>query len=629
MPKIAIIVPGNLVDTARMAADEIKEDITILEGSMSKGVEMAAELEREGYEVFITRGGTELLIEKSDIKVPIVSLSFTPMDILKAVKEAEKISNRIAIIAFENILPAIESYEEIAEIKLEKYLVSDEEEVAEKMADIVRKDIKVVIGGGIISQFAERYGVVPVVISTGREVFINAIIEAKRMALATRREKEQGEKFKAIIEHTYNGIISVDSKGNIKTFNPAAERLLNFKSIDVADKNINEVLPEIEINDTLNQGIEEMDVIRNINGNKFMFSNIPIKVENQVVGAISFFHDIKKIQQMEEKIRREVVEAGHYAKYTFDDVIGKSEEIKELIRISKEYARVDSTILIQGETGTGKEVIAQSIHNYSLRAMGPFVAVNCAALPESLLESELFGYVAGSFTGADKRGKKGFFELAHGGTIFLDEISEMNPLLQGRLLRVLQEKQIMRIGDNKLMPVDVRIIAATNRKLEQHVKEGKFREDLYYRLNILKLNLIPLRERKEDISYLINEFIKVFSRKLGKERVVLSSRALEYLCCYEWPGNVREIKNFAERIVVISKKICVELEDIRTMFPDVEAHSDKLYGDFLSIDNSMRMDIYNELKKNSGNISETAKMLGISRTTLWRRMKKYNIKVDK
>lgn len=629
MPKIAVIVPGDLVDIAKIAADEIGEKITILEGSMSKGVEMAARLEKEGYEVFITRGGTELLIEKSEIKVPTVSLPFTPMDILKAVKEAEKISNKVAIIAFKNILPAIESYEEIAEIKLEKYLVNDEEEVDEKMDEVVRKGIKVVIGGGIINQFSHKHGITPIVISTGKEVFINTILEAKRMALATRKEKEQGEKFKAIIEHTYSGIISVDISGNIKTFNPAAQRLLNFKSNDVVDMNINQILPEIEMDEILNQGIEEMDVIKNINGNKLMFSNIPIIVENQIMGAISFFDDVKKIQQMEEKIRREIVETGHYAKYTFKDIIGESDEIKELIRIAKEYARVDSTILIEGETGTGKEVIAQSIHNYSLRAKRPFVAVNCAALPEGLLESELFGYVPGAFTGADRKGKKGFFELAHGGTIFLDEISEMNPLLQGRLLRVLQEKQIMRIGDNKLIPVDVRIIAATNRKLEQYVKEGKFRQDLYYRINILELNLIPLRERKADIPHLINEFIKIFCMKLEKRAITLSDKAIEYLLSYDWPGNVREIRNFVERMVVTSKKSFVDIEDIKKIFKKDTISSDNTYEDCLSINENMKIEIYNELRKNSGNISETAKNLGISRTTLWRRMKKYNIKIDR
>lgn len=626
MYKIAVIVPKNIIKTAKVAADELGIEVTILGGSMSKGVDIATKLEKKGYEVFIIRGGTELLMEKSGIKVPLVSLPFTPMDILKAVKEAEKISKRIGIIAFKNILPAIESYEEIAEVKLEKYLVNDEEEVEEKMAAMARKGIKVAIGGGIVSNFADKYGIKPVVIKTGKEVFVHAILEAKRIIDATRREKEQGEKFKAIIEHTYSGIISVDEKCTIKTFNPAAERLFNIKSSDVAGMDINEILPEMDVHETLSQGVEETDVVKTINGSKFIFSNIPIIVENDIIGAISFFQDVKKIQQMEEKIRREKRETGHYAKYTFDDVIGESSEVKELLRIAKEYARVDSTILIEGETGTGKEVMAQSIHNYSLRAMGPFVAVNCAAIPENLIESELFGYVPGAFTGADKKGKMGFFEFAHGGTIFLDEISEMNPLMQGRLLRVLQEKQIMRIGDNKLIPIDVRVIAATNRNLEQYVKDGKFREDLYYRLNILELNLIPMRDRREDISCFVETFTQKFCRKLNKEMINLTPGALEYISSYDWPGNVREIRNFTERMVVMSKKSRIDIEDIRRVFPAAKTISNKINEDSINISN--RSDIYNALKKNSGNITETARMLGISRTTLWRKMKKYNIQIN-
>lgn len=627
MYKIAVIVPKDLINTAEAASKELNIEATVLEGSMSKGVRIAQKLEREGYEVFIIRGGTELLMEKSGIRVPFVSIPFTPMDILKAVKEAEKTSKRIGIIAFKNILPAVESYEEIADVKLEKYLVNDEEEVEEKMAEMAQRGIKVAIGGGIVNYFADKYGIKPVVISTGKEVFLNAILEAKRMIDATRKEKEHGEKFRAIIEHTYSGIISVDDKGIIKTFNPAAEKLFNIKSCDVKGRHINQIIPEVDVKETLEQGIDETDIVKTINGNKFIVSNIPIIVENDIIGAISFFQDVNKIQQMEEKIRLERRQAGHYAKYTFDDVIGKSREVKELLRIAKEYAGVDTTILIEGETGTGKEVMAQSIHNYSERALCPFVAVNCAAIPENLIESELFGYVPGAFTGADRKGKMGLFEIAHGGTIFLDEISEMNPMMQGRLLRVLQEKQIMRIGDNKLIPIDVRVIAATNRNLEKYVKEGKFREDLYYRLNILQLKLIPLRERVEDIECFIEVFTRNFCKRLGKKMINLTSGAVEYMAKYDWPGNAREIRNFAERMVVMSKKNLLGVDDVRRILPvSIDSTGDKTNEN--NPDINSRLEICNALKKSHGNITETAQMLGISRTTLWRKMKKYNIRID-
>lgn len=220
------------------------------------------------------------------------------------------------------------------------------------------------------------------------------------------------------------------------------------------------------------------------------------------------FQDVTRIQEMEGKFYRKIHLRGHVAKYTFDDILFQSSEIKRTIETAQRYSEVDSNILIIGETGTGKEIFAQSIHNHSNRKNNPFVAINCAALPENLLESELFGYAEGAFTGAMKGGKQGFFELAHRGTIFLDEIGEISPKMQSRSLRVLQEREIMRIGDDKVIPVDVRILSATNKDLMQMVKSNDFREDLYYRLSVLDLVLPPLRERREDIPLLVNAFIQ-------------------------------------------------------------------------------------------------------------------------
>jgi transcriptional regulator with PAS, ATPase and Fis domain len=421
--------------------------------------------------------------------------------------------------------------------------------------------------------------------------------------------------------------------------------LLKVNGKEVVGRHIDNVLPQLELADILYSGIGEMEVIKNIQDNKIMVSKIPIKVNGEVVDAVAMLQDVNRIQQMEEKIRREISTTGHYAKYTFKDIIGVSKESREAIRIGMEFAKVNSTILIEGETGTGKEVMAQSIHNYSHKSDGPFVAVNCAALPENLLESELFGYAPGSFTGADRKGKRGLFELAHGGTIFLDDISEMNPLIQGRLLRVLQEKQVMRIGDNKVIPIDIRVIAATNRNLYNLVLEKKFRQDLFYRLNILKIEMPPLRNKKEDIPALINHFIQYFSDKLNKPSITLNEDAMEYLGMYNWPGNVRELKNFVERMMVVAKKTQLELDDIVGKF--ITLGDDKSVSDQNQIEekgtvrrniseqvdnkdsySSEREIILRTLEENKGMINYTAETLGISRTTLWRKMKKYGLDVS-
>src|SRR5690625_4003910 len=272
------------------------------------------------------------------------------------------------------------------------------------------------------------------------------------------------------------------------------------------------------------------------------------------------FQDVTGIKKMEGEIRKKIYLRGHIAKYTFNDIIYKSDVVDQTIEIAKSYSEVDSNILIIGETGTGKEMYTQSIHNQSARKDKPFVAINCAALPESLLESELFGYVEGAFTGAVKGGKKGFFELAHRGTLFLDEIGEISVNLQSRLLRVLQEKEVMRIGDDKVIPVDVRIIAATNKNLLEMVKNNQFREDLYYRLSVLNLHLPPLRACREDIPSMVHLFLRKYAGT--NQRIRITESALERLSNEAWEGNVRELQNFCERLAVLCKDHFIDENDV-------------------------------------------------------------------
>ncbi|MDF2547402.1 MAG: proprionate catabolism activator, Fis family [Anaerosolibacter sp.] len=628
MNKIGMIVPKDLVKTATEAMNDSGVEITLLEGSMDEGVRMVNDLEDSPYEVLIARGGTDELLKKSGIEIPIVTIPITPTDILRAMKTGEKKGSKIALIAFQNMMPAIKGYEEVMEYEIEKCVVESSKEVEEKIAMFAAEGFDTIIGGGIVGDLGTKYGVNTIVINTGKDVILRSILEAKRLAAAMREEKEKGEKFRTVVEYAYDGIISIDRDGRINVLNPSAENLLRKKNPRLIGKNIQEVFPQIDLVDTLNRGVEETEVIKNIHGSPFIFSKIPIHVEKETIGAIAIFQDTGKIQRMEEKIRRESVKTGHFARYIFDNIQSVSDVMRESIQIAKEYAKTHSTVLIEGETGTGKEIVAQSIHNASRRAHDPFVAVNCAALPESLLESELFGYVPGAFTGADRKGKKGIFELAHGGTIFLDEISEIHPRLQGRLLRVIQEKQVMRIGDNRVIPIDVRIIAATNRNLEQLVEEGHFREDLYYRLNVLRLLLPSLRERREDIPLLLEHFLQQYSERMGKEKICMEKDALETLCQYPWKGNVRELKNFAERLVVMEQKTTIQESDLKERFLGRGNKPQKVKQE-VQLANVEKNTIEQVLLQHGGNISKAAVMLGTSRTTLWRKLKKYGINVSK
>jgi transcriptional regulator with PAS, ATPase and Fis domain len=345
------------------------------------------------------------------------------------------------------------------------------------------------------------------------------------------------------------------------------------------------------------------------------------------------FQGISKIRQMEEKIRQKLHDKGLVAKYQFTDIVGRSSALTAVITRARKYAKTLSTVLITGESGTGKELFAQSIHNESSRCRGPFVAVNCAALPENLLESELFGYEEGAFTGARRGGKPGLFELAHGGSIFMDEISELGSQLQARLLRVLQQKEVMRVGGDRVIPVDVRIIAATNRNMAEAVKLGNFREDLYYRLNVLPLEVPPLRERLEDIPLLFYHLLK---RKDGRRtRGDIPGQIVDRLKRYAWPGNIRELENFAERYCAIGEEDQINCLTLRSLidrlFSDDQtevANKRRItveVGTFEEIESS----IISQLASSFPNSKEDlAKALGISRTTLWRKLKSLDQEIN-
>ena len=334
-----------------------------------------------------------------------------------------------------------------------------------------------------------------------------------------------------IVEKFAQGLVLVDKYGKINYINEKGYDIFGIVTGDFFEDSPNFNSLFVEKSDFKNQLISIGDV-------NYMAEKHTIGLFNDILGFCLVLQDEKTLRDRETSLNRQLKKKGLYAKHTFDDIIHVSESMKKCIELAKQAATSDYTVLLRGESGTGKELLAQSIHNYSLRANAPFVAINCAALPETLLESELFGYEEGSFTGAHKGGKVGLFEQAQRGTIFLDEIGDISANLQSRLLRVIQEKHVMRVGSDKIINVDVRIIGATNADLEKKIQEGKFRADLFYRLNVIPLNISPLRNRKDDILPLLNHFT-------GKTFNYLSAKEKSLLTTYSWPGNVRELENTA------------------------------------------------------------------------------------
>ncbi|MGG1576055.1 sigma-54 interaction domain-containing protein, partial [Fictibacillus sp. NRS-1165] len=375
----------------------------------------------------------------------------------------------------------------------------------------------------------------------------------------------------------------------------------------------------------LQTGRKEIGDVAKILDRQIIINRFPVMLNQTVVGAVSNFKEITDLQRMEMKLRKKLHESGLEAKYRLDDIIGESRTIKEAKEQAKIISQTDATVLITGESGTGKELFAQGIHLGSSRAIGPFVAVNCAAFPESLLESELFGYEEGSFSGARKGGKQGLFELAHGGTLFLDEIGEMPLQIQAHLLRVLQERSVRRIGGQRNIPVNVRIIAATNSDIEEEMNKKEFRTDLYYRLNVLSLELPALRERLEDIPLLMRHFLEQFNEMHRKQIAKVEDGFVPVLQDYHWPGNIRELRNVLERIVLLQKGTEISAKDASFFYPKLRKRQSKeTVGSEATIKESERDLIRKALLKYDSK-AKAAHSLGIDRSTLWRKIKEYQL----
>lgn len=444
----------------------------------------------------------------------------------------------------------------------------------------------------------------------------------------------------AVLLATQDAISVVNEKGEHILVNPAYTKITGLEYEEVIGKN---ALYDIEEGESLHlkvlstkKPVENTKLKIRPSGKTVVAQAAPIIVNGVFKGSVAVLHDMSGIKDLTDKLNKAEKKLRELTyKYKPEDIIGKSEAIAEVRKMIEKAAKVPATVLLKGESGTGKELFANSIHAQSRRSENNFIRVNCAALSDSLLESELFGYEEGSFTGALKGGRKGLFEEADKGTIFLDEISEISMNTQAKLLRVLQEKEIMRVGSNYSIPVDVRIITATNIDLIKAVREGRFREDLFYRLNILPIMIPPLRERKEDIPLLIKNFIAKFNDEYGRHILNISDDAINKLIDYEWPGNVRELENIIGRSIInmnINERV-IQAEHLPQLLAgkknlngmETRAQEGELVTLSDVVDRAEADYIKNVYARLNKNKTETAKVLGISLRSLYYKMEKYKI----
>lgn len=447
---------------------------------------------------------------------------------------------------------------------------------------------------------------------------IERIIENNRNTEALKTAKRYIE---AAFDSIASGILTSDLQGNIKTINKYTQEMFGYSENELRHMKMSDLVENLDsiLNIFINKGkFWDEDVYVNVRKNKLQFnlSIYPIlNSENKIQEITYVFVEVKKTRKLAGKI------LGCKAIYTFDKIIGENKEFIKIIEYGKKISDSRSTILITGESGTGKEVFAQSIHNFSDRKDETFVAVNCGAIPRNLIESELFGYEEGAFTGAKRGGYAGKFEIADGGTIFLDEIGEMPLDMQIKLLRVIEEGVINRIGSSKQFPVNVRIIAATNKDLKAESEKGNFRKDLFYRLNVLPIHLPPLRERRDDIPLLIKYFMKKTSKHLNKRMVNITNEQLSYFINYNWPGNIRELENIVE-LIINTESVPMDILQNSTKF---KFELENLDCESLKLEYIEMKHIRKVLKKYSGNVASAARALGIGRNTLYRKINNYSI----
>ena len=453
-----------------------------------------------------------------------------------------------------------------------------------------------------------------------------------------------------ILENAYEGVVVTDATGKIIMLNNAYANYLGIEAQAAIGKHVTEVIDNTRVHTVVQSGVPEFGKLQRIGSHKAVVTRLPILFNQEIVAGVGIVHyrelqDMKelldKLNSLETELAQIKEEYGgqRVAHYTIQDIIGESPQVLALKKQIRKAADSNSTVLILGENGTGKELVAHAIHYLSARNNKPFVRINCAAIPADILESELFGYVGGAFTGSNRGGKKGKIEMADGGTLFLDEIGDMSFPMQAKLLRFLQEKEIERLGENKVRQIDVRVLAATNQNLPEQIRNKQFREDLYYRLQVLQLDVPPLRERQQDIALLVGFFVEKFNRIFGKKVQTIAPKVAEILNGYHWPGNIRQLENVMERAfnMVEAEEILPEhlpvylwelLKPQETAAQEVAARSCLNVNLANAKQELERQQIKQILERTRGNKSEAARLMGITRTTLYQKLQKYKLCVD-
>lgn len=605
-------------------------EVVILDKAYGDAVESIATLRQaSGVDVVVSAGSNGSFL-REHLDLPVVLVKPGGFDVMQGLARASGKARRLAVVTYGAVPSELAHFNERFSLQVELRSYTTEEEAEACVQELVASGTEAVVAPGLVVDLARSYGLEGVLLYS-RGAVSEAMEGAIEVARIARLEAAKREKLSTILGQLKDGVVAVNLDERIETINPEMEAIVGLPAGQLIGQRLGDVSNELSLANTLRTGEATVEQVQQVGGKTVVVTRMPIVEQGRQTGAVLICQDPIAIQRLDRSLRSRAQPGSHHVRYGLSSLIGQSEALKRVRQRAQTCAQSSATVLIVGESGTGKELLAQGIHNASARQSQPFVAINCAAFPEALLESELFGYVDGAFTGSSRGGKVGLFEAAHTGTIFLDEIGDMPLPLQTRLLRVLQEKEVLRIGATVPTPVDVRVIAATHRDMERQVAQGEFRQDLYYRLNILLVHLPPLRERLADLPMLARHLadkiaVRLNNRKLADEGLI--GMLVGAAQGYGWPGNIRELENLIERTMVFHEPSQdggpVTREALEEIVPELFSGRDvkpsqALRGSRTEAELALLRDVLNEC---GGNRELAAERLGISRTTLWRKLRR-------
>jgi len=602
-------------------------------GFLDKALELAMELQEVQKVDAIMTLGVPMEIFDETITTPIYPIYPSNYDILNALYEARNFGEKLAFaeVPFKSVLYDFEHIVKILGFDIKHYRFSTRESIEQVVNQVIddRRDVLVTMGGYSYS-FARSLNLPAVLVVPETQSFYLTMENIRTLFLERSVETEKNRWLRAVLDNAKEGVLVLDHEKKVVVLNSSAQMFMHLDQNEIVGRHIDEVHSSNPLFLQFLNTPNNFEVFKS-KTNEYVVKKEVLYAGDFPLGTVIRANPIKELQQLELVTRKKINESGFVAVGTFHDIKGSSNVFEKIKQKAIGYAKSRSNIILYGESGSGKEIFAQSIHNASPCADGPFVAINCTVLTETLLESELFGYEEGAFTGAIKGGKPGLFEIAHKGTLFLDEIGDMPLSIQVKLLRVLQERIVRRISGSKNIPIDVRFIFATNRNLQTEILDGSFRKDLYYRINVLSLYIPPLCEHKEDLKEIAEDALKRLSTQTGKS-LILSDESIKILQKYDWPGNVRELNNFLERALIHGDDSVIS-----DMFNELTSVGLKKVESNTSLDEgklSVGLDTMHNMEESiiktlyeryDGNRKKIGDVLNISVSTLYRRLKEMDI----